>query len=523
MGTVVGCGTGVGFGGRRRSITQSLIAQFGGFWADPNYGGAATLAAQPTLVNGGFETGNPPSNWIVSSGASLSRSTTNPYAGAACLNAHTDGTINSGARQGVSVAGNLYLAAGVARGDGTIAPSVLAAGATVDWTGTNSTSWQEFGAVGLSNSGGSLYLITRNTAVGDIGFDNISWSNLSITQITPRFAAAINCLADGDCEDAGTAAWTAAGATPTKVAGARTGGSGALVLRITWATSSYVQQVALVTGRIYRLRGWARGDGTRIPVVLFGGATAWTGTSSNVWQYFDVTATASNGTLSLSVSGVGYTEWDDLLLEDVSTPAGILAQSTAANQPWQPLTTVNGKRVLQFADTDVLLGSLAAPAYRFLHCGSGGTLPRFIVHANRRIASLATSVTVLRTHSVGDKAGLFLWVTTAGAVVLTWYDATGATLQTVTSAAGAVAINTGYAITAWADGANMGVLLNGVAVIAATAMTFTPDMTLPANLQTGPAASGSTDGPDAIVAGYRDAASTLALHREQASQWGIAA
>ena len=45
----------------------------------------------------------------------------------------------------------------------------------------------------------------------------------------------------------------------------------------------------MTVGRTYRLTGWARGDGAAIPLVGTGAASLWSGTTSTVWQYFDLT------------------------------------------------------------------------------------------------------------------------------------------------------------------------------------------------------------------------------------------
>lgn len=500
------------------SPTQSLIAQFGGFWADPNYPNALGMVGGPANLDWNMEAAGTAS-YTSELGAVLTKETGTPHGGAQCL--RCTGATNAGAYQ-VGNSGNRLSVSQWMRVD---APGTLARfGNLTNISGNNnctSTSWAEIVCEGtLASAGMRIVQMASSGAANYCEVDDVSITNLSALSLTPRYAAAINCLADGDCEDTGTEAWTvgAGGGSLSKVAGA---------LRVTSVTTATCARQVLITGRSYRLQGVARGDGgSGIPRVSMS-AAVWTGTNSVSDQAIDVTFTAGSANFDLYNSGTsGTVDFDNLVLTDISTPAGILAQSTAANQPWLSTTTVNGKRVLQFADTDVLFGSLAAPAYRFLHCGSGGSLPRWIYNRNLNSSSLAIINTILSTYAAGTRAGVWVYVTTAGAITVTWYDATGAVLQTAASANGAIVAGTAYAITVWADGTNFGVLKNGANAIAATAMTFTPNMTLPSNYQSGNGTSTPIVGlcsNEVLVAGYRDAASTLALHREQAAQWGIAA
>ena len=479
------------------SPTQSLIAQFGGFWADPNYGGAAGMAAQPVIPGAGW------------SGASWAGSGLGPYT-------HTPGATTD-LTNAVLIVGNRYsITFTVAVTAGSVTCKAGTAAGTA--RSTAGTFTEELICAG---STGAIFTPSNDFA-GTVTV--VSIVDLSIVSLTPRYAAALNCLADGDCEDSGTAAWTQ---NPALCA-SKTAGR----LRVTTTgTYGYAYQLATIVGRRFRIRGRAWGDGVDgVPRIYCGGALVWNGTPSTTEQAIDATFVANSTDVRAYVRAElgagGFADFDNLVLTDVSTPAGILAQSTAADQPWLPSTTVNGRRVLRFADTDVLLGSLAAPAWRFLHCGSGGTLPRWIYNRNLNSSSLAAINTILRTYAAGTKAGVWVYVTTAGAITVTWYDATGAVLQTAASANGAVVAGTAYAITVWVDGTSFGVLKNGADAIAATAMTFTPDMTLPSNYQSGNGTGTPIVGlcsNEVLVAGYRDAASTLALHREQASQWGIAA
>ena len=379
------------------SVTESLIAQFGGFWADPNYGSALTMAAQPTIADADCEASG--TSAFTAYLATLSKSSSLPHGGSRCLQIAGNG--GRGAYYaGAVIVGNTYAFSAWMRGDGTAIPAARIILGLDDWVGTASTSWQLATITAIAgDSNRPFFGIKLGGVAGTVAIDDIACANLSVVSITPR---------------------------------------------------------------------------------LRSGAFA----------------------------------------------AEVLANATAANQPWRSTGTINGRTVLQSADTDVLLGSLAASAYKFIHYGAAGALPSFIASGNLRVTSLAANTTLLRTYSAGTKAGIWIYVTTTGVVTVTWYDAAGGVLQTLTSGAGAVALNTNYTITAWADGTNAGVLVNGSAVIAATAMTFSPPNSDPANCQWLNGTTTPVVGQSSclvLVAGYRDADSTLALHREQAAQWGIAA
>ena len=238
------------------------------------------------------------------------------------------------------------------------------------------------------------------------------------------------------------------------------------------------------------------------------------------------------------MSGAGYVLCDDVsaganLSITTLTPrfrsgdfaAATLANATAANQSWKSSGTINGKIVLQSADTDVLLVSTAASTLKFLHYGAAGALPQFTLSWNVRVTSLAADTTLLRTYAAGTHAGVWIYVTTAGVITVTWYDAAGGVLQTLTSAAGAIAINTSYVVTAWADTTSAGVIVNGADAIAATGMAFAPANSDPSNGQWLNGTATPVVGQSSnlvLVAGCASRAEALSVHREQAAEWGIA-
>lgn len=130
---------------------------------------------------------------------------------------------------------------------------------------------------------------------------------------------------DGDAEAVGTGSWIGFnGATYTKETGNAL--SGSQVLRIAWGGSNYpyvhnLTTNSLVTGKTYRITGWARGDGAKNPRIQQTVAI-WNGTSANNWQYIDFTFQSVINTLLFltNTTVAGYTEWDDISVREVIHP-----------------------------------------------------------------------------------------------------------------------------------------------------------------------------------------------------------
>ena len=120
------------------------------------------------------------------------------------------------------------------------------------------------------------------------------------------------CLADGDAEQSGVAAWLGSGAaSPSKVAH----GTGQ-ALRLSWVSGSNgsVYQTALVPGATYWVTGEARGDGALHPPRIRVGDTYWTGDQSTDWQEIDFEAAATTTLFLVYVvaNASGWAEYDNL-------------------------------------------------------------------------------------------------------------------------------------------------------------------------------------------------------------------
>lgn len=133
---------------------------------------------------------------------------------------------------------------------------------------------------------------------------------------------------DGDAELSTVVGWFAINVTMSKESGARTGGDGQRVLRLTSdgiTTNEYATKTGwgLTVGNTYRLRGWMRADGVSEskPSVSSNAVYVVVGAATNDWQYFDVivVAAAANITLHRRLGASGWVEFDDITIERVGS------------------------------------------------------------------------------------------------------------------------------------------------------------------------------------------------------------
>lgn len=125
-------------------------------------------------------------------------------------------------------------------------------------------------------------------------------------------------LVDGDMEASGVSAWTSSNSILTKET--TNPKEGLQVLRITRDGGlPLAYQGVNTVGNLYRIKGYARGDGTRAPAIA-SSILIWSGTSSTDWQWFDVTYAAASANLVLRTvsNAVGYVEFDDVQCVDLA-------------------------------------------------------------------------------------------------------------------------------------------------------------------------------------------------------------
>jgi hypothetical protein len=121
-------------------------------------------------------------------------------------------------------------------------------------------------------------------------------------------------------EAVGTTAWSTSGSPVLSKESGSPNGTGSQVMRITQNVTGdpYFYQNTATIGSTYRIKGWARGDGTSNPYIPGG---VWSGTSSTTWQYFDeeFTATSTRFRFYKGTANAGWCEWDSLTVKEVTT------------------------------------------------------------------------------------------------------------------------------------------------------------------------------------------------------------
>jgi hypothetical protein len=133
-------------------------------------------------------------------------------------------------------------------------------------------------------------------------------------------------LIDGDMEAADVSAWTATSGTLSKVttdpqAGSQNLRSTATVGAGAKFPSAY--QDILTIGKRYRITGYARSDGSHIPLIA-NATVRWTGTTETSWQYFDISITATATILQFVFQvtdpvGTEYVDFDSITVTELQS------------------------------------------------------------------------------------------------------------------------------------------------------------------------------------------------------------
>jgi len=312
------------------------------------YSGKTTVADQQLLVDGDMEESGV-SNWGTIIPGILTKQNGGAKDGKQVLRIAFLSSNYPVYTQQILTAGKMYRVTGWMRGDGVNGlPRVkLGSSVGVALLGTTSTAWQRIDFTGVP---GNVHFIVQNwtTLDGYAEFDDVM-----VTEYTGKIkdpykqlltdgdmeappTLVANGLADNDMENAGTTDWAVvSGATLSKETGSPHGGSQVLrVVEDSGYGSARPAVSPVVTGTTYIVRGYARSDGTRYPILSqeFIGDT-WGGTTDTDWQYFSVLyeSTIDYIYFGLKSTGApgGYVEFDDITVQEV-TDAGTSAW-TAGN------------------------------------------------------------------------------------------------------------------------------------------------------------------------------------------------
>ncbi len=123
--------------------------------------------------------------WVAGQNATLTKETTSPHGGTQLLRVAYNGTNFPNAGQTMFVVGKTYRVHGYAKSSGAYAP-LVSDSVTNRWTGTTSTSWQEFDTTFIA-SGTPLRLYENANTAGYVEFDDVS-----VTEVDPLAGLATN-------------------------------------------------------------------------------------------------------------------------------------------------------------------------------------------------------------------------------------------------------------------------------------------------------------------------------------------
>lgn len=314
-------------------------------------------------------------------------------------------------------------------------------------------------------------------------------------------------ITDGDMEAVGTVGWAGlfGGTVLSKEAGARTGGTGAQVIRVTNANAgSAGQNKAWTVGLREKHSVWARVDAGAVVAKITdqNGTTLVSSTATTAWSLLsgDMTAAGVGWRDLQKAAGGAWIEFDDWSMEVLSLTSYLprigaaLTQAGPTAMPWR------GQYGIQFKDGDILQGGVAASVAKCLHDGTGGTLivcvRPSVVNAVNYYAN--TAISSHANHGVG------LWFDNANKIGVVVMNG-GADYDLLTTAAANVSAGNTYVFTLRiAAGAN-GVTIRQNGVGKLTAALTAPSAADPSQgLQFGAMEAGNaacTDGaiPDALL------------------------
>jgi hypothetical protein len=291
--------------------------------------------------------------------ATLAKDTTVFWQGTQSLKVTATSTADAAASQTIITGGKKYVVKGRAKvGSGSGNYPLVNVGGTT-WSGTTSTDWQYFRFEVASAAGLTARFYSWNNTVGGVEsvyFDDVEV--LEATTVTPTastlyqkngenqeyggYLKYTDTLIDGDMELNNVTYWGASGtATRTKTTSSPQEGSRALRITANAAqatgTSIYTYQsfavsskYTLVSGRRYLIQGYARSDGTEIPMINITTTGAgikdviWSGTTSTSWQFFNRTFVANDTVLQLlfkvasgPTAGTEYVDFDNIRLLEI--------------------------------------------------------------------------------------------------------------------------------------------------------------------------------------------------------------
>jgi hypothetical protein len=326
--------------------------------------------------------------WPPANDAIVTKETADPHGGSRFVRVTYDGTLSPYTSQTILTVGKRYEYSVWARGDGTWPPKIRI-GSHIN-TGSSSTSWQLLSAVVVADA--TLFrLYSEMSGAGHVDFDDVSVveTNNLLSDGDMEIVSA-NLLADSDMEAVDTSAYYATGdAILSKSADSPHGGSLALRVAYNGTASPAARQdlVGATAGKVYRVRGWIRGDGTNRAQVYMGGTLCVTSTASAAWQWFDATVSTGSTTLAMFVldtpvgawgefDDITVTECEDDTAEWTALNSAVLSKQGDAYEGSQVLRVAWGATTYGSARQSILT---IGKKYRITGRGRGASL-RCCVH-----------------------------------------------------------------------------------------------------------------------------------------------
>ena len=352
--------------------------------------GDMEVTGPDVIVDGDMEAAGAAA-WGVWRAATLTKAAVSPHSGTQNLKIAFNGDEKCFATQGILVNLKTYRIKGWARSDGVIAPKILTSALAV-WVGTTSTSWQPFDFVILNTDVATLYIGGTGVGAGQYTeFDDITVTD----------------------ETVACAAWTVGAAALLSKQEDAYEAAQCLRIQHNGTAYPYAQQSILTIAKTYRIKGVARGDGTKAPQISGSGGvgTLWTGTTSAVWQAYDEVFVATGAFLYFQVltNILGtYAEFDDVeVIDETVACAAWTATAALLSKQEDPHGGVQCIRVQQ---------TIAA---------TSGIADQAILVAGKtyRVKGWARSDGVL-VPQAQDNGGGFTW---SGSVSASWqeFDITG--------------------------------------------------------------------------------------------------
>ncbi|MFA6161586.1 MAG: hypothetical protein WC766_05465 [Patescibacteria group bacterium] len=181
--------------------------------------------------------------------------------------------------------GKRYRVTGWARGDGAFTP-LISLGSTTPFIGSTSANWQKVDVIATVAVSPNLALKSNaNVSGGHADFDNITITEYKgAVGVTDK-----QLLVDGNMEASGNVAWGLyTAATFSKSTDAKSGKQ-SFKITATGAGAAKGLTNVLTAGKVFKITGWAKSDGIRIPTIESQTTgSLWTGTTAATWQYINI-------------------------------------------------------------------------------------------------------------------------------------------------------------------------------------------------------------------------------------------